>query len=122
MIMSFKLEADPDILVHKVQYSLDRYQHHIVIGNLLSTRKWEVVFVAPGQADRWIRVPRHQRKRTISEHEVRSVVLDRTVGDRPIAPKALPDGDAEVEIESLIIPAVEKMHTQHIATAAKKDS
>lgn len=35
MIVSFKLETDPNILVHKARYSLDRYQHHLVIGNLL---------------------------------------------------------------------------------------
>jgi phosphopantothenate-cysteine ligase len=35
MIVSFKLETDPTILVHKARYSLDRYQHHLVIGNLL---------------------------------------------------------------------------------------
>ncbi|KAL3955034.1 hypothetical protein ACCO45_010597 [Purpureocillium lilacinum] len=57
MIISYKLETDPSILVHKARYSLDRYQHHLVIGNLLSTRKWEVVFVSPGREDRWIRAP-----------------------------------------------------------------
>ena len=35
MIVSFKLETNPAILVHKAKYSLDRYQHHLVIGNLL---------------------------------------------------------------------------------------
>lgn len=35
MIVSFKLETDPAILVLKARYSLDRYQHHLVIGNLL---------------------------------------------------------------------------------------
>lgn len=35
MIVSFKLETDPEILVLKAKYSLDRYQHHLVIGNLL---------------------------------------------------------------------------------------
>lgn len=35
MIVSFKLETDPTILVHKARYSLERYQHHLVIGNLL---------------------------------------------------------------------------------------
>lgn len=35
MIVSFKLETNPAILVHKARYSLDRYQHHLVIGNLL---------------------------------------------------------------------------------------
>jgi phosphopantothenate-cysteine ligase len=46
MIVSFKLETDPSILVKKAQYSLDKYTHHLVISNLLLTRKWEVVFVS----------------------------------------------------------------------------
>ena len=29
-IVSFKLETDPTILVHKARYSLERYQHHLV--------------------------------------------------------------------------------------------
>jgi len=113
MIVSFKLETDPEILVHKAQYSLNRYQHHLVIGNLLSTRKWEVVFVTPGQKDQWIRVPRHRRKKSISG-------IDHLVGvaggddKRPTDPTDLPDGEPEVEIESLIIPAVEALHTNHI--------
>lgn len=111
MIVSFKLETDPDILVHKAQYSLTRYQHHLVIGNLLSTRKWEVVFVAPGKKDAWIRIPRHRRK-SIRESA-------REFLDKPLDPKELPDGDPDVEIESLIIPAVEEMHTEHIANARK---
>lgn len=57
MIVSFKLETDPDILIHKAQYSLQRYQHHLVIGNLLATRKWEVVFVAK-DVERWIKADR----------------------------------------------------------------
>ncbi|TQV93221.1 DNA/pantothenate metabolism flavoprotein [Cordyceps javanica] len=51
MIVSYKLETDPAILVHKARASLDRYQHHLVIGNLLTTRKWEVVFGRPLRAD-----------------------------------------------------------------------
>ncbi|KAH6720353.1 DNA/pantothenate metabolism flavoprotein [Leptodontidium sp. 2 PMI_412] len=116
MIVSFKLETDPEILVHKAQYSLDRYQHHLVIGNLLSTRKWEVVFVAPGQKDQWIRVPRHRRKKTISgvENMVGVAASGGETGDRPLDPKDLPEGEPEMEIESLIIPAVEELHTSHI--------
>lgn len=41
MIVSFKLETDPSILTLKAKYSLDRYQHHLVIGNLL------YVFLSP---------------------------------------------------------------------------
>jgi phosphopantothenate-cysteine ligase len=123
MIVSFKLETDPEILVHKAKYSLDRYQHHLVIGNLLSTRKWEVVFVAPGQKDQWIRVPRHRRKKSISgiEDMVGMAARGSEVGNQPLDPKELPEGDPEMEIESLIIPAVEELHTSHIEKFAKKN-
>ncbi|KAK2053142.1 DNA/pantothenate metabolism flavoprotein [Colletotrichum caudatum] len=113
MVVSFKLETDPAILVHKAKYSLERYQHHLVIGNLLSTRKWEVVFVAPGQADRWVRVPSAQRKCPAGDgSEAREE-------DKPLDPSALPDGEPEVEIESLIIPAVQDLHSQHIQSLQK---
>ena len=122
MIVSFKLETDPEILVHKAKYSLDRYQHHLVIGNLLSTRKWEVVFVAPGHKDQWIRVPRHRRKKTIGgiEDMVGVAASGGEIGERPLDPKDLPEGEPEMEIESLIIPAVEALHTSHIKNAKAK--
>jgi phosphopantothenate-cysteine ligase len=124
MIVSFKLETDPEILVHKARYSLVRYQHHLVIGNLLSTRKWEVVFVAPGQNDQWIRVPRHRRKKTITgiEDMVGVAASGGEVVDRPLDPKDLPEGEPEMEIESLIIPAVEELHTKHIQKYEKRRS
>ncbi|KAM0450488.1 hypothetical protein ACHAPV_004906 [Trichoderma viride] len=104
MIVSFKLETDPRILVHKARYSLERYQHHLVVGNLLSTRKWEVVFVAPNREDQWLRVPRHGGW-----------------GDaegRPLRPDEAPEGDPEEEIEALIIPAVAELHDAHIAKSS----
>ncbi|KAH6607164.1 hypothetical protein Trco_003477 [Trichoderma cornu-damae] len=107
MIVSFKLETDPRILVHKARYSLERYQHHLVVGNLLSTRKWEVVFVTPGRDDRWIRVARHGGW-----------------GDaegRPLRPDEAPEGDPEEEIEALIIPAVAELHDAHIAKSNGAD-
>ncbi|KAL1896474.1 Phosphopantothenate--cysteine ligase cab2 [Ceratocystis pirilliformis] len=122
MIVSFKLETDPAILVHKAKYSLERYQHHLVIGNLLSTRKWEVVFVAPGKADRWIRLPIHNRKNptvtnegeNIGGKEEKQAIV--TIGDdQPLDPKILPEGDPEIEIERLIIPAVKELHDEHTA-------
>lgn len=124
MIVSFKLETDPEILVHKAKYSLDRYQHHLVIGNLLSTRKWEVVFVTPGQSDKWIRVPQHRRKKTISgiEYLVGAADKDTNLKEQPLDPIDLPDREPEMEIESLIIPAVEEVHTRHIEMAANKTS
>lgn len=101
MIVSFKLETDPAILVHKARYSLDRYQHHLVIGNLLATRKWEVVFVAPAAPDRWIRV-------------VPAAGAGAAAEEKPLDPATLPDGDPDVEIESLIIPAVQELHSSHV--------
>ncbi|KAK5663202.1 hypothetical protein OQA88_6620 [Cercophora sp. LCS_1] len=111
MIVSFKLETDPKILVHKARYSLDRYQHHLVIGNLLSTRKWEVVFVAPGSADRWIRVPKAGAV-TVATEEVEK--------DEPLDPRTLPEGEPETEIESLIIPAIKALHTKYVEAAERK--
>jgi len=136
MIVSFKLETDPAILVHKAEYSLERYQHHLVIGNLLSTRKWEVVFVSKEDKElensrvreQWIRVAQHGR--TKSATGVKDSVgaadglkalarKDEEGNDRPSDPAEF-TGEPDVEIESLIIPAVEKMHTRHIQRHAKK--
>jgi phosphopantothenate-cysteine ligase len=119
MIVSFKLETDPEILVSKARYSLERYQHHLVIGNLLATRKWEVVFVAredgDGVGEEWIRVPR--RRKTLSKIEVDGDGKDgggEKGGEKPLDPKDLPDYEPEIEIESLIIPAVQRLHDTHI--------
>ena len=44
-VVSFKLETDPDILITKSRAALEKYGHSLVIGNILDTRKREVVFV-----------------------------------------------------------------------------
>ncbi len=44
-VVSFKLETDESILIEKARQSLENYQHQLVIGNLLSTRQTEVIFV-----------------------------------------------------------------------------
>lgn len=98
MIVSFKLETDPDLLLEKSKMALSRYQHDLVIGNLLTTRKWEVVFITPDGQEKWIRAPAHKE----GEAEDRS--LDRS---------KLPDEPA-VELESLVVPAVIELHTRHI--------
>lgn len=57
MIVSFKLETDERILIHKAITALDRYNHQLVIGNLLQTRNKEVVFVSSTNRDGdWIRL------------------------------------------------------------------
>ncbi|KAI0172866.1 DNA/pantothenate metabolism flavoprotein [Hypoxylon sp. FL1284] len=128
MIVSFKLETDPSILVHKARYSLDRYQHHLVIGNLLSTRKWEVVFVAPGRDDSWIRVPLAGRRKASvvagdvqQQQQQQSSAGQKAPDNQPLDPQTLPEGEPEVEIESLIIPAVEELHDKHIESAAARN-
>jgi phosphopantothenate-cysteine ligase len=135
MIVSFKLETDPALLVHKAKYSLDRYQHHLVIGNLLTTRKWEVVFVSPGREDQWIRVPISRRKKTLSGSGVEDLigvaeregggsgtVLEQNISNEPMDPATLPEGEPEMEIESLIIPAVEALHTKHVESVAARNA
>lgn len=39
--------------------------------------------------------------------------------DQPLDPALLPEGDPDVEIESLIIPALEELHTEHISDASE---
>jgi len=48
------LETDPNILIQKARDSLIKYQHQLVIGNMLSTRKTEVVLVTE-KDENWIR-------------------------------------------------------------------
>ncbi|KAI9835994.1 MAG: hypothetical protein M1837_003543 [Sclerophora amabilis] len=151
MIVSFKLETDPAILVSKARYALDRYAHHLVIGNLLSTRKWEVVFVSrgpgpgPGPAreggpqwerERWIRVPSHRRTKSTSGVEG-LVGLAALSGRDPTSTSSTTDhvddddkdgadeeqesahevpseGEPLMEIESLIVPEVARLHGEFI--------
>jgi phosphopantothenate-cysteine ligase len=134
MIVSFKLETDPQILVSKAHYALNRYAHHLVIGNLLSTRKWEVVFVSPYRPDYWIRVPRHRRTKSLSGianlvglAALRSGDIDNDIdgeGRRKWEGNEISDemererekelnvsqDEPVLEIESLIVPEVAKMH------------
>ncbi|OJJ44238.1 hypothetical protein ASPZODRAFT_71951 [Penicilliopsis zonata CBS 506.65] len=127
MIVSFKLETDPGILVYKARTALQRYSHHLVIGNLLSTRKWEVVFVTPDPPhERWIRVPKSKRSKSISgvEDQVGLAEHSRQLaagggGDQANESRPLAADESElsrngIEIESLIIPELIKMHSQMI--------
>lgn len=51
-----QLETDPSILIPKARGALERYGHQIVVGNLLDTRKHEVVFVRR-EGEEWLRIP-----------------------------------------------------------------
>ncbi|QKX63822.1 uncharacterized protein TRUGW13939_10993 [Talaromyces rugulosus] len=127
MIVSFKLETDPNLLVYKARTSLQRYAHHLVIGNLLSTRKWEVVFVTPeAPHERWIRVPKTRRSKSISGEENQiglaegSKTTDKTQEDGNAEPRRNEEEEGRgVEIESMIIPELVKLHTQRIKSVNK---
>ncbi|AGO10750.1 AaceriAGR391Wp [[Ashbya] aceris (nom. inval.)] len=57
MIVSFKLETDDGLLIKKATQALDRYNHQLVIGNLLQTRNREVVFVSEqNRGGDWVRL------------------------------------------------------------------
>ena len=115
MIVSFKLETDPSLLVSKAQAALRRYSHHLVIGNLLSTRKWEVVFITPDAEENWIRVPAHRRIKSMSGDSSlmqRPSMAALTAEDTPQDEYSF--SDAGVEIESIIVPEVAKMHCAFI--------
>ncbi|QPG76796.1 hypothetical protein FOA43_004190 [Brettanomyces nanus] len=64
MIVSFKLETDDSILIDKARAALKRYNHQLVIGNLLQTRKKQVVFVTP-EGERWVKLTPPQIKNRI---------------------------------------------------------
>lgn len=97
MIVSFKLETDPSILISKAKQAIERYSHHLVIGNLLTTRAWEVVLVSPGREE-WIRLP-----------DIIAAARDDTDSEK----------DLSIEIESLIVPEVIKLHDSIIKQTCK---
>ena len=55
-VVSFKLETDPEILLSKSKMALEKYGHDLVIGNILDTRKKEVVFVFKDGANEKIEI------------------------------------------------------------------
>lgn len=127
MIVSFKLETDPSMLVKKAQYSLNKYSHHLVIGNLLLTRKWEVVFVSNMDGEKWIRVPRSRRTKSFSGIPALIGAADLLGKKEDVDAEGsmdidhgAPQGEPPTEIESLIIPEVAAMHTKLIEQAQAK--
>ncbi|SCV05375.1 LANO_0H06106g1_1 [Lachancea nothofagi CBS 11611] len=73
MIVSFKLETDESILIKKATQALDRYNHQLVIGNLLQTRNKEVVFVSEqNRSGAWIKT--NQGNHIIEEFIIPEVI------------------------------------------------
>ncbi|KAF3931739.1 hypothetical protein ABW19_dt0208929 [Dactylella cylindrospora] len=93
MIVSFKLETDSSLLLTKCRLALNRYGHHLVIGNLLQTRKYEVVFVDQKSQEYWMHLPKSSEEEKNGHH---------------FASK--PGG----EIEALIVPEVVRRHGARI--------
>jgi phosphopantothenate-cysteine ligase len=128
MIVSFKLETDPSLLVTKAKYALNKYSHHLVIGNLLATRKWEVVFVSIFDDEKWIRVPTNRRTKSLSGMPSLVGSADALTRKGVEAKKSIatengiPRGEPSMEIESLIIPEIADMHTKLIDQAHAKPS
>ncbi|KAK0809295.1 Phosphopantothenate--cysteine ligase cab2 [Friedmanniomyces endolithicus] len=106
MIVSFKLETDSSLLAKKARYALEKYSHHLVIGNLLNTRKWEVLFVSADGGERWIRVPPGRRSPSVTNWAQDGAQM----------------GEPAIEIESWIVPEVAKEHTKMIDKTASKQS
>lgn len=156
MVVSFKLETDPKLLIGKSRQALRRYGHDLVIGNLLTTRKWEVVFVMKDrdgggegegnkgnrggdrerEPERWIRVPRLHRGRSVSGKADMVGMAEKAKEDNnknyDANATAMDDEDEEeqpdlnggevrdgMEIESLIVPALAGMHGDAIRAAAE---
>ena len=116
LIVSFKLETDPSLLVSKAKQSLERYGHDLVIGNLLTTRKWEVVLVQKGEKERWIRVPRARRTKSFSGVESLVGKAEGRQDETPVEVD-LHGGPVRegMEIESLIIPELVAIHGERMA-------
>lgn len=76
MIVSFKLETDDSILIEKARTALKRYNHQLVIGNLLQTRKQEVVFVTPHGGEQWVRLTPDQIEHNV---DIESVIVPEIV-------------------------------------------
>lgn len=110
MIVSFKLETNPSLLVAKAEQALNRYRHDLVIGNLLTTRKWEVVFISPDGGERWIRVPKSRRSKSISgvEEQVGQAERKHDTESIDLSGGTVTEG---LEIESLIIPELAALHS-----------
>ena len=69
------METDPNLLIVKAQQSLEKYEHQLVIGNILDTRKYEVVFVTNTEID-WIKLDEKDMQNGI---EIESIIVKNLV-------------------------------------------
>lgn len=103
MIVSFKLETDSAILIHKASSALYRYNHQLVIGNLLQTRHREVVFVSRDEPQgHWI---------SLRDEDSALPTLDANDPNLDYEQDMIVDGG----IETLIVPEVVRYHDNWIS-------
>ena len=67
-IVSFKLETDPRILLEKARQALTKYEHNVVIANLLTERKRKVTIVQADQEDYVIECHSGEIEQLIVDH------------------------------------------------------
>lgn len=72
-VVSFKLETDPHLLIGKAKKALEKYNHRVVIANLLHTRKERVVMVAKDQ-DEVVQMLSEQLEQGV---EIEQVIVDK---------------------------------------------
>jgi phosphopantothenate-cysteine ligase len=105
------------LLIPKARASLERYGHQVVIGNMLTTRKFEVVFVSssslPGEAhsegsveEEWLRLPGSWVEGVKGGDA--KVPADPETSQQPTSKPAV------TEIEEIIIEKLVGMHSQWI--------
>ena len=71
-VVSFKLETDSTQLTKKALSALQKYNHSLVIGNLLQTRRDEVVFVTKDKQD-ILKLSNEEKKKEI---EIEQLIVD----------------------------------------------
>ncbi|KAJ2783994.1 Phosphopantothenate--cysteine ligase cab2 [Coemansia javaensis] len=62
-VVSFKLETDQQLLAPKAKHALDKYGHHVVVANLLHTRKWQVWLVTRDRDPYLLEISQDQLRR-----------------------------------------------------------
>ncbi|XP_053210034.1 uncharacterized protein LOC128393835 [Panonychus citri] len=70
-VVSFKLETDESILLDKARQALIRYGHHLVIANVLHTRKSQVLIVSEKES--------HKITLPSPEMEIESIIVDQVI-------------------------------------------
>ena len=71
-IASFKLETDASLLIPKSKRALEVYGHQVVIGNLLNTRKFEIIFIFPNGGSKLVRLTEEEIK---AELDIETIIV-----------------------------------------------